>query len=167
MADEHDEMQPEPVSFRFNLDGPDDYIGTSAKLSEDGRVDEATDVMREAAARYPNDARAHYGLGMALMLALKADLARQEIWEPLSDEEAMAEEAQSALQKCVECDPAMWQALTALGTLLAVRGRRDKAVEVWTRSLELNPDQPEVRADMEMVGGRSAGQAEGEADAAR
>ena len=130
------------------------------------RVAEGIDVMREAAARHPDAARAYYGLGVALMMALKADLARQEIWEPLSDEEAMAEEAQDALQKCLSHDPEMWQALTSLGTLLAVRGRMDKALEVWGRSLELNPDQPGVRTDMEMYLRKSAGPAEGDTDAA-
>jgi tetratricopeptide (TPR) repeat protein len=153
MADEEKDTREQPVPLRYNFDTLDEYIATSEQIGADGRSEEAVAVMREATARFPDSARAHYSLGFALVLALKIDLAEKLLWEPLADEEELAEECQDAFQGAIERDPGMWEAYSALGTLLAVRGRARKAVEVWEKSLALNPDQPDVRVDLETCRG--------------
>ncbi len=164
MDDMQDDAAEQPVSFRYNFDTLDDYIATSEKIGQDGRLEEAVDVMREAARRFPESARAQHGLGLALLLALKADLSVRELWEYLADEEELAEEAHSAFQGAIERDPGYFDAYASLGTLLALRGRPAKAAEVWEKSLSLNPDQPDVKASLEelrsgQVGDEGAAQA--------
>lgn len=154
MDEQQDDAAELPVSFRYNFDTLDDYIATSEKIGQDGRLEEAVDVMREGARRFPESARAHQALGLALLLALKADIAVKELWEFMADEEELAEEAHEAFQAAIGRDPELWDAYANLGTLLVMRGRTAKAVEVWEKSLELNPDQPDVKGDLEMVRGR-------------
>ena len=154
MADEQNEQQNPPTEPKYNYATLDEYIALSEKSASEGRNAEAIVVMREGATRFPDQAKGQYALAMALMSGLKADLAHDELWESLSDEENLAERAQDALQSAISLDRDMWQAYRSLGTLLAVRGRIPKALEVWRESLELNPDQPDLEQDIKMYAER-------------
>lgn len=138
------------TSYRYNFDSLDDYIVTTEKAAGDGRLDEAVEVMREGVRRYPESPTGRYNLGVALFLLLKKDREHQELWENLADDEQLAEEAIMALEGAVTSDPSFVQAYNNLGTLYALRGRKEHALASWKKSLELNPDQPDVRADMDM-----------------
>ncbi len=154
MTDEQNEQQNPPVENKYNFANLDEYITLSEKAASEERNEESINIMREGVRRFPDEAKGQYALGMALMSGLKADLAREELWESLSDEENLAERAQDALQAAIGLDPSMWQAFRSLGTLLAVRGRIPMALQVWRDSLELNPDQPDLEQDIKMYAER-------------
>ncbi|PKO19635.1 hypothetical protein CVU37_02820 [candidate division BRC1 bacterium HGW-BRC1-1] len=149
-----DEQNDQGMELKFNLANLDAYISLSEKSASEGRNAESINMMREGVDRFPDEAKGQYAMAMALMSGLKADLARDVLWESLSDEESLAERAQDALQAAIGLDPNMWQAYRSLGTLLAVRGRIRKALEVWRESLVLNPDQPDLEQDIKMYAER-------------
>lgn len=140
------------TSLRYNLDSLDDYIGTTEQIAREGRLDEAVEIMREGVSRYPESATGRYNLGVALFLRVKKDRDHLLLWENLADDDQLAEEAIGALEGAIDADPSFVQAYNNLGTLYALRGRKDEAMSAWNKSLELNADQPEVRSDIEMYG---------------
>ena len=148
--DDNEEEQLDPTTLRYNLDTLDDYITTSEQVAREGRFDEAVDVMREANLRYPESPTGRYNLGVALFLRVKQDNEHLELWENLADDDQLAEEAISALEGAIEVDPDFVQAYNNLARLYALRGRKQEAIETWEKSLKYNPDQPEIRSDMEM-----------------
>lgn len=159
MTDEQNEQQNPPVKPEYNFGTLDEYIVLSEKAASEGRNAEAINMMFEGSARFPAEAKGQYALAMALMSGLKADLAQDILWESLSDEEDLAARAQDALQRAISLDRNMWQAYRSLGTLLAVRGRIPKALEVWRESLVLNPDQPDLEQDIKMYAERENSEA--------
>lgn len=145
-----DETLGNPTSLRYNLDSLDEYLATGEKVAREGRLAEAVDLMREATNRFPDSATGKYNLGVALFLRLREDKAHLELWEDLADDENLAEEAIVALQGAIETDPTFIAAHNNLARLYALRNRPEDAIATWTKSLELDPDQPTVRAEMEL-----------------
>jgi len=148
--DKFEEENPHAAPLRYNLDSLDDYISVSENVAREGRLDEAVDVLREANRRYPESPTGRYNLGVALFLRVKQDREHLELWENLADDEQYAEEAIVALEGAIEADPGFIQAYNNLARLYALRGRKAEALRTWRKSLELKPDQPDVRADLEM-----------------
>ncbi len=136
--------------LRYNLENLDDYISVSEKVAGEGRLDEAVDVMREANRRYPDSPTGRYNLGVALFLRVKQDREHLELWENLADDDQLAEEAIHALEGAIAADPDFVQAYNNLARLYALRGRKHDAVATWEKSLQFNPDQPQVSSDMAM-----------------
>lgn len=145
---ETDDMGESPA-LRYNLDSLEDYIVTTEQVAGEGRLDEAVDVMREGVRRFPESPTGRYNLGVALFLRVKKDREHLELWENLADDDQLAEEAIAALEGAVDADPSFVQAYNNLARLYALRGMKELALKAWNKSLELNPDQPEARADME------------------
>ena len=139
---------PETSSLRYNLDSLDDYIAVSETVAGEGRLDEAVDLLREATARYPESPTGRYNLGVALFLRVRKDREHLELWENLADDEQYAEEAIVALEDAIAADPKFTQAYNNLARLYALRGRKEDAMKAWTTSLELDPEQTEVRSEM-------------------
>ncbi|MCX7020395.1 MAG: tetratricopeptide repeat protein [bacterium] len=149
MADTEDinEEQAEPVAPKFNFTTAEEYLSPAEEAAQKEDFDTATAILREAAALYPGNATVNYDLGVAIFMKLKADLAHLEIWEDLAGQEELAEECFDAYQAAIEADPKMTAAYNNLGLLLALRGRKRKALEVLDQSLEINPDQPDIREE--------------------
>lgn len=146
-----DDVQDEGfTTSRYNFDTIEEYISTAEKVAQEGRVDEGIDILREATEKYPESAKAQYDLGVAIFMKLRDDLSHLQLWENLADDEELAEECHFAFQSAIERDPKMAAAYANLGTLLALRGRVRKAIEAWEKSLELDPDQPELAGDLQM-----------------
>lgn len=141
---------PESSTLRYNLDSLDDYIAVSETVAREGRLDEAVDLLREATTRYPESPTGRYNLGVALFLRVRKDREHLELWENLADDEQYAEEAILSLEEAIEADPKFIQAYNNLARLYALRGRKEDAMKAWTTSLELNPEQAEIRSEMEM-----------------
>jgi len=144
------EMASQPPGYRYNFDSLDEYLETGEKLGQEGRLAEGADVLREATNRYPESATAFYDLGVALFLELREEHAHLELWEDLAENENVAEECVYALESAIERDPKLTEAFTNLGTILALRGRRDEAIAAWERSLALNPNQPDVLEELDL-----------------
>ena len=148
------EVLDQPASLRYNLDSLDDYLSVGQEVAREGRLDEAIDVMREANSRFPESATGSYNLGVALFLRLKQDKDRLELWENLADDENLVSEAITALEGAVAADPKFVAAYNNLGKLYALRGRSEEAFRAWEKSLEIDENQPEVKADMDLYRNR-------------
>lgn len=143
-----------PQSYRYNLDSLEEYLATGERIANEGRLDEAVDVMREATQRYPESPTGRYNLGVALFLRVREDRAHLDLWEDLAGDEQLVEEAITALEGAIERDGGFVQAYNNLARLYALRGRSDEALATWKRSLEIMPDQPTVQAEMELYKSR-------------
>jgi tetratricopeptide (TPR) repeat protein len=137
-------------SLCYNLETLEKYLETAEQAAADQRLAESVAILREAVRRHPDRALAHYNLGVAIFMMLEADLSHLEIWENLAEQEELAEECVVAFQTAIERDPGMSAAYTNLASLLVLRGRTPEAVEFWEKSLELDPEQPEVRQNLEI-----------------
>lgn len=87
-----------------------------------GRLDEAEAAFRGAIAERPQDARAHFDLGLTLELRGRS-----------------ADAAQS-YRRAISRAPAFAEALSNLGRLLRVSGRLEEATELFRRAVRANPE---------------------------
>lgn len=158
--DREEEQTAEPKPRRYNFDTLEEYLAAGERIAQDGRLDEAIDVLREATSTFPDSATAHYNLGVSIFLKLREDLAHLELWEDLADEEDLAEECLVEFQAAVDLDTELAPAWTNLGSILALRGRINEAIAAWEKSLSLDPNQPGVVSDIELYRARLLEEAE-------
>ena len=151
MMDDQDNTAGAGESAGYDFESVEEYFGAAEAASQSGTHDESIAIMREAVQRWPEDAAAHFNLAAAIFMKLKADWAHLELWEDLADEEDLAEECFTSLKDAINRDPDMAPAYKDLGTLLALRGRTERAIEAWEQALKVDPDQPTLRADLEML----------------
>ncbi|HLI11267.1 MAG TPA: tetratricopeptide repeat protein [Alphaproteobacteria bacterium] len=115
---------------------------------QQGRLEDAAEVLRQALRRRPKAAEAHYNLGLVLK-----DLGR-------------SEEAVACFRNALQLDAKHVEALTALGALLGREGRLDEAVDCYRRATAIKPD--DAAAQNSLAGGLIAlGRADEAASAAR
>jgi TolB-like protein/tetratricopeptide (TPR) repeat protein len=93
----------------------------AAVYGSSGRFDVSTSMYRSLIARNPGDADGYIGLGWAL--------------EGLGQRE----EAERAMRRAVQVEPAYWGAYKALGAFLFASGRNDEAAAAFRRVTELTP----------------------------
>jgi tetratricopeptide (TPR) repeat protein len=145
-----------PTSFRYNLDSLEEYLATGERIANEGRLEEAVDLMREATQRYPESPTGRYNLGVALFLRLREGKEHLDIWEDLAGDEQLANEAMASLEGAIERDPGFVQAYNNLAKIYALRNRPEDAIRTWERSLSIQPGQDTIRAEMEMYKERIA-----------
>jgi len=133
-----------PVAFRFPYTTVEEYLQAAETAADEQQLEHSIEILREAVQRFPDSAEAHYDLGVALFMLLEARLSHMEYWENLAEQEELAEECVAAFETAIELRPDFAPAYTNLGDLLALRGKRRRAIELWRRSLELDPNQPGV-----------------------
>jgi len=107
-----------------------------------GRVDEAISSLEQAVRLAPKHAPSHYNLGVALELA------------------KMPRKAVVCYEQAIRLNLRFPAALNSLGRLLAQGGDLERAEELWTRSLEIEPTQPKVQQwlrHVEAAGARDSG----------
>jgi Flp pilus assembly protein TadD len=95
-----------------------------------GKPGEAVRVCREVQAKFPNDARVHYALGVALGHAGQGD--------PAIDQ----------LRQAIGLKPDMFEAHTNLGVLLGRQGKPDEAVAAFTEAIRIRPDVAELQMNL-------------------
>jgi len=132
----------------------DEQIAAAEAAGKEGDFPKAMAILRGAVERHPDDARARYALGLAIFLSFKADITYQEIWEPLADDEDLAEEAETELEHAIELNPKMAEAYATLGILKALRGENKAAVEILEKALALEPGIFSVRENLEIIKSR-------------
>ena len=133
------EAEPENVEAMIEL---------ASLYGQEHEIRKAADLLEQALGIDPENAMAHYNLGLCYLKVLKSDLEVSEIWEDKADDEAFFELAIVAFQRALEIDPEFVEAYNNLGTLYALRGWNDQAKEQWELSLQINPDQPEIQQDV-------------------
>jgi len=152
-AETRDKTDPlfNPKSFRYNLESLEDYLETGRKVAEDGRLNEAVDLIREAVTRYPDSPTGQYNLGVALFLQVREGRQHPQIWENLAEDEDLQEQALEALSAAIARDPGFIEAYNNLGRLLALRKRYSDAIDVWEKSIAIMPAQPEIVQEIELA----------------
>jgi protein O-GlcNAc transferase len=113
------EDKPENFSEDFYTSG--DYIFYALSLRGKGREDDAKQVFHEATRRL-NTYQSHFGLGVSFLNQQKSG-------------EAIIE-----FQKAIQIEPNSSIALDALGRALDAGGRYDEAIDVFTKGLNLSPN---------------------------
>jgi tetratricopeptide (TPR) repeat protein len=140
-----DSMNPAGKSSEEELD---EKLRLAGELSDAGRYDEAIQMLRELAEQYPESPLPHHNLSVIYLLRLQEDYEHLEVWEDLSDDEKVFEQAVSEAEAALALQESFVPALNNLGTLFALRGWWQDAINQWERSLSEEPGQPLVREDL-------------------
>jgi tetratricopeptide (TPR) repeat protein len=106
------------------------YLNVARALVQSGRASEALPLLNSALSATPDDAVAHFDLGVALKESGDAPSALREF--------AIAARSR----------PDYFEAQSALALSLAESGRREDALEHLQRAVQLRPDSPEARINL-------------------
>ena len=140
-----DSMDPETKTREEELD---EKMRTATELVNSGKYDESIQLLRALAEQYPDSPLPHYNLSVIYLMRLQEDYEHLEVWEDLSDDEKVFEQAVSEAETALQIKPDFIPALNNLGTLFALRGWWQDAINQWEKSLSEEPDQPLVREDL-------------------
>ena len=110
------------------------HLGLGALLAEQGQLREADAVLGQGIAAVPDSFILH---------STRAGVLKQ-----------MGNEAGAlqALERAAAISPGDLKTLNTLGALYAKRGREDDARRIWQQSLSLDPNQPQIREFLAMIG---------------
>lgn len=150
------EMKIEELEERVKADptNPDYHLELGIAYGELKQLEKAAEHLEKAAELAPDRADIQYNLGVIYSMAMMQDLAVEELWESHADEEELYHLAEQAYLRALELDPELVQAYNNLGTLYSLWGRTEDAVTYWRKSLELDPDQPDIREAIAEVTGK-------------
>ncbi|MGD0461964.1 MAG: tetratricopeptide repeat protein [Tepidisphaeraceae bacterium] len=112
----------------------DDAVSQSMQLAAEqlaaGKPQKAVEICRQALARFPDDAKIHYVLAIALTNAGRPS------------------EAIDAYNQAVRLNPEFFEAYNNLGALLSKRGRFDEAIKTLSQAIRLRPDLAQLHANL-------------------
>ena len=131
----------------------EDLVTRGVELAEQESFAEAIAALERAAEL--DDARvdAHYNLAVLYGLLAMSDLKAEEYFEDHVDEEILLQNAIDEYQRVLELDDTHIAAHNNLGTIYALHGERDLAVHELELSLALDPDQPDIREQLDELQG--------------
>ena len=136
--------------------GEETYEGLvtrGAELAEDEEFTDAIRVLEQAIELEPEEPDAHYNLAVIYGLLAMGDLAVDDYFEDHVDDEILLQNAIERYQRVLELDDKHIAAHNNLGTIYALHGERELAVHELELSLELDPDQPEAREQLDELQG--------------
>ncbi len=110
------------------------FLGAGVVLAERGNLRESDRVLGEGIAAVPDSFILHS--------------TRAGVLSQLGDERAAAQ----SLARAAQINPNDVKTLNTLGALYAKYGQEDEARKLWQRSLSLQPDQPQIREFLAMIG---------------
>lgn len=126
----------------------DSVVEESEELIESGEFAKAIELLHGGIEVFPEEAALHFLLGLASLESLREDIDRSELWEDDTDAVEMYEQAVAAFEEALNLEPEHVGSLNALGTLYALRGNHEGAINCWEKSLEVEPDQSTVNEDI-------------------
>lgn len=129
----------------------DAMLAEAETLAQEGRLEEATQLLETVIERFPESPLPHHALSVVYLSRLRKDYEHLELWENLANDEELFELAVSEAEAALELDPDFVPARNNLGTLCAYRGWWEDAIAHWERSLAISPDQPLIREDLARV----------------
>ena len=155
------------ISLTWALAGCDKAHSDSVRLTNLGMKALSAGDLREARIRfqeaveiYPENAKAHYGLGVMLFEGGENDRAKQHLKEAtkldnqlteafyqlgaIALEESKADEAEQELRRALDLDPEHTAALFSLGQIHERRGELKQADRNYRQSVTLNPLSPQA-----------------------
>jgi tetratricopeptide (TPR) repeat protein len=106
------------------------YFQVGGNAMELGRIDEAISYFRQALQIEPDFARAHCGLGIALLSRDKAPTKQDR-----------SDEATGHYRRALQIKPDYTEAHSGLGSVLTAQDRFDEAISHYRRALQIEPDQ--------------------------
>jgi len=128
----------------------DSVVEEGEELLEAGEYAKAIELLAGGIEAFADAPQLYYLLGLASTEALKEDMAHNELWEKDTDLVEMYEQAVSAFEEALNLEPEHLGSLNALGTLYALRGNHESAINCWEKSIEVEPDQQPVLDDIRM-----------------
>lgn len=151
-----DDKQPDSAEQEDALHKELDLMLRKAEmLYEEKKYDEAVEHLGKMIERFPDSPFPHHDLAVVYLSQLHDKYEHLEIWDDLAEDEALFEAAVSAEEAALDLDSEFVPALNNLGTLFALRGWWEDAIEEWEYSLAIDPEQPELREDLEEVRARA------------
>jgi len=117
------------------------FLGAGVVLAGKGQLREADAVFGQGIAAVPDSFILHS--------------TRAGVLSQLGDERGAAQ----SLARAAQINPNDLKTLNTLGALYAKYGREDEARKLWQRSLSLDPNQPQIRQFLAMIGGSAPGSA--------
>jgi len=128
-------------------------VARGAELAEGQQFAEAIRVFQRAIELAPDEPDAHYNLAVIYGLLAMSDLAVEEYLEDHVDDEIMLQNAIEGYQRVLELDDKHIAAHNNLATIYALHGERDLAIHELELSLELDPNQPDAREQLDELQG--------------
>jgi Flp pilus assembly protein TadD len=113
------------------------FLGAGVILAEQGKLREADGVLGDGIAAVPDSFILHS--------------TRAGVLSKLGDEPGAAQ----SLARAAQINPNDLKTLNTLGALYAKYGKDEQARQLWQRSLSLEPNQPQIREFLAMIGGGS------------
>lgn len=123
-------------------------IEQANELIEDSEFRKAVRLWRRSMDRFADEPEAWYHFGRACFRLLADDITHEAMWENDADNLGIHEEALSALEEAVSMDEEHADAWNLIGSLHALRRNYRSAAEAWERSLEIRPNQRQVKRDL-------------------
>ena len=135
--------------LRKKMEEAPDNIETILELAyayaEKGDYKKAAKYYKKAVEKDEKNGEAYYNLGVLYgRIALK-DISVDELWEDKSDEEVAFNSAVNYYLKAIEIDKKNYHAYNNLGILYKAFDWHDKAKECFEKSLEINPEQENIK----------------------
>jgi len=131
----------------------DELVERGIGLAETRDYAAAVAALEQAAELDPGRTDAHYNLAVVYGLLAMSDLAVEELFDDHVDEEILLQNAIEEYQTVLEIEPGHVAAHNNLATIFALHGERDLAIAELQLSLELDPDQPEIREQLDELQG--------------
>ena len=146
--EEEDDEEEEEEEGGTDLD---EVVAEGEDLAERGELRKALRLWRKNIDRFADEPVAFYQLALAIFRVLEEAVATHEIWQSDSDLVGLYEEALSNVEESLAMDEEHVDSWNLLGALQALRENHKEAAAAWERSLELQPNQRQVKADLKRV----------------
>lgn len=131
----------------------DGLVERAVELAEREKHAEAIECLKKAIELDDDRPEAHYNLAVVYGLLAMGDVAIEELFDDHVDDEILFQNAVEEYQRVLEIEPGHIPAHNNLATIFALHGERDLAIQELELSLDLDPDQPEVREQLEDLRG--------------
>ena len=129
-------------------------VARGVELAEQEDFAQAIPVLQQAIALDDDRIDAHYNLAVVYGLLAMGDLSVEEYFEDHVDEEILLQNAIEEYQRVLETDPTHVPAHNNLATVFALHGERELAIQELQCSLDIDPEQPEVREQLAELQGQ-------------
>ncbi|MFW6162072.1 MAG: tetratricopeptide repeat protein [Planctomycetota bacterium] len=131
----------------------DDVVAEGTDLAQEERFAEAIDKLNQAVEIDDARLEAHYNLGVIYGQLAISDLQAEDYFEDHVDDEILLQNAIEEYQRVLELDDRHLAAHNNLATIYALHGERELAIHELELSLQIDPDQADVRRQLDELKG--------------
>ena len=134
-------------------DSYEEFVARGIAVAEKENFSEAIAALQQAIALDGERTDAHYNLAVVYGLLAMGDLVVEDYFEDHVDEEILLQNAIEEYQRVLEIDDQHIAAHNNLGTIYALHGERELAIHELELSLDIDPEQPDVREQLDELKG--------------